>query len=218
LLALATLPALIAPVGAQQLSDRAKQIGGKFMCMCSCSQVLTQCNHVGCSTSTAMLKEINQSLTNGGTEETITQAFLQEFGTKVYAEPPKTGFSLVAWALPTIYLVIGTALVIFVISRWRKRNALEPASTTSAGSHIASDLAPHRTKLDQLLERRDTIYDNLRDLRFEYRSGKYSEGDFEAMKVALEQEAALVLAEIDQVTESQVRRPRGVHPADRSAQ
>src|SRR3977135_80168 len=77
----------------------------------------------------------------------------------------------------------------------------------------ASDLAPHRTKLDQLLERRDTIYDNLRDLRFEYRSGKYSEGDFEAMKTALENEAALVLAEIDQVTESQVKRPRGTRPA-----
>jgi hypothetical protein len=84
----------------------------------------------------------------------------------------------------------------------------------------ASDLAPHRTKLDQLLERRDTIYDNLRDLRFEYRSGKYSEGDFEAMKTSLENEAALVLAEIDQVTESQVRRPRWTRPApaDRSAQ
>jgi hypothetical protein len=84
----------------------------------------------------------------------------------------------------------------------------------------ASDLAPHRTRLDQLLERRDTIYDNLRDLRFEYRSGKYSEGDFEAMKNSLENEAALVLAEIDQVTESQVRRPRGTRPAaaDRSAQ
>ena len=81
----------------------------------------------------------------------------------------------------------------------------------------ASDLAPHRTKLDQLLERRDTIYDNLRDLRFEYRSGKYSDGDFEAMKAALENEAAQVLAEIDQVTEAQVRRPRGPHPADRSA-
>src|SRR6202049_3485389 len=77
----------------------------------------------------------------------------------------------------------------------------------------ASDLAPHRTKLDQLLERRDTIYDNLRDLRFEFRSGKYAESDFEAMKTALENEAALVLAEIDQVTESQVRRPRGPRPA-----
>jgi hypothetical protein len=84
----------------------------------------------------------------------------------------------------------------------------------------ASDLAPHRSKLDQLLERRDTIYDNLRDLRFEYRSGKYSEGDFEAMKNSLENEAALALAEIDQVTESQTRRPRGVRQAsaDRGAQ
>ena len=71
-----------------------------------------------------------------------------------------------------------------------------------------SDLAPHRTKLDQLMERRDTIYDNLRDLRFEFRSGKYSEGDYEAMKTSLENEAAMVLAEIEQVTESQVRRPR----------
>ncbi|HEV2101757.1 MAG TPA: hypothetical protein VGR58_03170 [Candidatus Acidoferrum sp.] len=78
----------------------------------------------------------------------------------------------------------------------------------------ASDLAPHRTKLDQLLERRDTIYDNLRDLKFEYRAGKYSEGDYETMKVTLENEAALVLAEIEQVTDSQIRRPR---PAARPA-
>jgi hypothetical protein len=84
----------------------------------------------------------------------------------------------------------------------------------------ASDLAPHRSRLDQLLERRDTIYDNLRDLKFEYRSGKYSEGDFEAMKNGLENEAALVLAEIDQVTETQVLRPRGVRPVstERSGQ
>ena len=78
----------------------------------------------------------------------------------------------------------------------------------------ASDLAPHRSKLDQLMERRDTIYDNLRDLRFEFRSGKYSEGDFDAMKTSLENEAALVLTEIDQVTESQVRRARGVRPVE----
>jgi hypothetical protein len=77
----------------------------------------------------------------------------------------------------------------------------------------ASDLAPHRTKLDQLLERRDTIYDNLRDLKFEFRAGKYSEGDYELMKTALENEAALVLTQVDEVTEAQVRRPRGVRPA-----
>jgi len=79
---------------------------------------------------------------------------------------------------------------------------------------VAFYFAPHRSKLDQLMERRDTIYDNLRDLRFEFRSGKYSEGDFNAMKNSLENEAALVLTEIDLVTESQVRRARGVRPAE----
>ena len=84
----------------------------------------------------------------------------------------------------------------------------------------ASDLAPHRTKLDQLFERRDTIYENLRDLKFEYRAGKYSEGDYELMKTGLENEAALVLTEIEQVTDFDVRRPRAVRPAaaERSGQ
>ena len=69
--------------------------------------------------------------------------------------------------------------------------------------HIdSSDYAPHRTKLDQLLERRDAIYDNLRDLRFEYRAGKYSENDFEEIKQTLEVEAARVLADMDLLTGS----------------
>jgi len=140
LLALATLPLLTPPLGAQQLSDRAKQIGHKFMCMCGCNQVLTECNHVGCSTSAAMLKELNQALANGGTEESITQAFLQEFGTKVYAEPPKSGFSMVAWTLPTIYLVLGTILVIFVISRWRKRPAAEATGNVSPTANVSPEL------------------------------------------------------------------------------
>jgi len=101
------------------------------------------------------------------------------------------------WAVLGACLALAAATIIFIFY-------IQPD---------ASDLAPHRTKLDQLMERRDSIYDNLRDLRFEFRSGKYSEGDFEAMKVSLENEAALALAEIDQVTESQIRRPRGPRPA-----
>lgn len=64
----------------------------------------------------------------------------------------------------------------------------------------ASDSAPHRSRLDQLLERRDAIYENLRDLRFEHRAGKFSEKDYEEMKRALEIEAARVLAHMDQLT------------------
>ncbi len=128
----AIAPLLIAPIGAQQLSDRAKQIGGKFMCTCGCSQVLTECNHVGCSVSASMLKELNQSLSRGVSEDAITQMFVQEFGTKVYAEPPKSGFSAVAWVLPSVYLFVGTGVVVFVIFRWRKRSMQQGAPAGGA--------------------------------------------------------------------------------------
>lgn len=64
----------------------------------------------------------------------------------------------------------------------------------------ASDSSPLRSRLDQLFERRDTIYENLRDLRFEYRTGKFSEQDFEQMKHSLEAEAVQVLAAIETIT------------------
>lgn len=65
-----------------------------------------------------------------------------------------------------------------------------------------ADLAPQRSRLDQLLERREAIYENLRDLRFEYRAGKFSQEDFERTREALEREAAAVLAEIERLTAS----------------
>jgi hypothetical protein len=74
----------------------------------------------------------------------------------------------------------------------------------------AADSAPHRTHLDQLLERRDVIYDNLRDVKFEHRAGKYSEQDYEETKRLLEDEAAAVLAEIETVTDGQARPPHRV--------
>ena len=134
------------PLQAQQ-SDRAKQIGGKFMCMCGCNQVLTQCNHVGCTVSTSMLKELDQAVLRGDSETTITQAFVQEFGTKVYAEPPKSGFSLVAWMLPSIYLLLGTALVVFVIWRWHARGVAPATSSRTTPAFSAEDLERARRRV-----------------------------------------------------------------------
>ena len=132
-------PLFIYPLAAQQQADRAHQIGNKFMCMCNCNQGLTQCNHVGCTTSTAMLKQIDDHLARGDSEDVITQAFVQEFGTKVYAEPPRSGFSLVAWTMPAVYLALGFVLVLFVIKRWRNRAEAMPAPLPRCGG-VRDDL------------------------------------------------------------------------------
>ena len=54
-----------------------------------------------------------------------------------------------------------------------------------------------KTRLEYLRERKDVLYDNLRDLNFEYRAGKYVQEDYAVQQAALENEAAVVLAEID---------------------
>lgn len=54
-----------------------------------------------------------------------------------------------------------------------------------------------KTRLEYLLERKDQLYENLRDLNFEYRAGKYPEEDFVAQRNLLEGEAAQLLAEIE---------------------
>lgn len=51
-----------------------------------------------------------------------------------------------------------------------------------------------------LEERRAAIYENLRDLQFEYRVGKLSDTDYQAVKNNLQRELAGVLAEIDRIT------------------
>src|SRR5207248_5375260 len=61
-----------------QSSDRAKQLGGKLICMCNCNQILTACNHVGCTMSSAMLKEMDQRVASNESDDLLLQSFVQE--------------------------------------------------------------------------------------------------------------------------------------------
>jgi hypothetical protein len=64
------------------------------------------------------------------------------------------------------------------------------------------DASPRKSQLTFLTERKDVVYENLRDLNFEHSAGKYPEADYVAMRASLEQEAASLLAEIDKLEQS----------------
>jgi hypothetical protein len=63
-------------------------------------------------------------------------------------------------------------------------------------------LGPEKTRLTYLRERKDVIYENLRDLNFEFKAGKFPDADYQSMKASLEDEAAGVLAEISRLSEA----------------
>jgi hypothetical protein len=65
---------------------------------------------------------------------------------------------------------------------------------------------PEKSRAGYLRERKEVIYENLRDLNFEYKAGKLSDADYGSLKSSLEEEAASVLAEISRL-ESAVSAP-----------
>src|SRR6267142_2440715 len=57
---------------------------------------------------------------------------------------------------------------------------------------VAAPVSP----FEHLDDRKAQIYENLRDLQFEYRVGKLSDEDYQQTKLVLQKELAVVLAEI----------------------
>ena len=111
-----------------QQTDRAKALGKRLMCMCGCNQVLTSCNHVGCTMSAAMLKQLDQVVARNEPDDLTLQSFVQEYGERVLAEPPAKGFNRIAWFIPGAAFGLGFVIVLVVISHWRRRVAAVPAA------------------------------------------------------------------------------------------
>lgn len=69
-------------------------------------------------------------------------------------------------------------------------------------------LGPVKTRAAYLRERKDVVYENLRDLNFEYKAGKVPDADYQSLKTSLQDEAATLLAEIASLESAPVPTPR----------
>jgi hypothetical protein len=69
-------------------------------------------------------------------------------------------------------------------------------------------LGPEKTRAAYLRERKDAVYENLRDLHFEYKAGKLPDADYQSLKVSLQDEAATLLAEIARLEKNPPPTPR----------
>src|SRR5579859_4862233 len=68
-------------------------------------------------------------------------------------------------------------------------------------------LGPEKTRASYLRERKDAVYENLRDLNFEFKAGKMPDVDYQSLKASLQDEAATLLAEIARL-EAKATSPR----------
>ena len=69
-------------------------------------------------------------------------------------------------------------------------------------------LGPEKTRASYLRERKDAVYENLRDLNFEYKAGKVPDIDYQSLKASLQDEAATLMAEIARLEATAAATPR----------
>jgi hypothetical protein len=69
-------------------------------------------------------------------------------------------------------------------------------------------LGQKKTRASYLRERKDAVYENLRDLNFEFKAGKMPDADYQSLKASLQDEAATLLAEIARLDAKAASAPR----------
>ena len=149
-LLLALFAGVLLLMGAGDDAARIDRIGHQLMCVCSCNQVLLECNHVGCAYSSRMRDELAAAVTRGGSDNDVLQWFIQNYGTTVLSVPTNQGFNRVAWLMPYLSLIVGIGAVVLIASTWRKRPPGPPKGGGGSGS--SSDLDRFRQQAQRETE------------------------------------------------------------------
>ncbi len=146
--ALALATTLLVSAGPSD-DTRINALGHQMMCMCGCSQILAECNHVGCSYSSRMMGQVRQAVLRGDSDDAIKKMMVDEYGTVVLAAPTTKGFDIVAWITPFVIFVLALGAVVAVVRAWKNRKPPTPPSPPALPEEIDSyrELARKETEL-----------------------------------------------------------------------
>ena len=139
--------ALFTFLGVGDEDARFRDLGHHLMCVCSCGQILLECNHVGCMYSDRMRTELAAALERGDNDDLTLQSFVQKYGTTVVAAPSTKGFGRVAWIMPFVALLAGLATVVLVVRAWRNRPT--PALADGIQPARGAELERYREQADK---------------------------------------------------------------------
>jgi cytochrome c-type biogenesis protein CcmH/NrfF len=127
-------------------SSRFNRIGHEMICVCGCTQVLLECNHVGCPDSDRMIGELRQQMTAGGSDTAILNWFAAKYGPTVLAAPIRGGFDNVAWIAPMAVFFLATVGTGFLIRVWKLRSGARVPVRVGGGIDIEGDAMRERIR------------------------------------------------------------------------
>lgn len=137
-----------------------RRVSNRLLCQCGCSYMVLSCNHLDCSSATYIRRTIQTSLAAGKSEDAIVAGFVEQYGPRILPEPPKKGFAWSAWIMPFVFLLLGVAVVSYVLWIWKSKYQTAEAGASAASTPnptAPADSTPalvekYRAQIDRELE------------------------------------------------------------------
>ncbi|MGH7832501.1 MAG: cytochrome c-type biogenesis protein CcmH [Candidatus Binatia bacterium] len=165
---------------------------------------------------------IHEELRKGKTPAEIKSYFVSKYGDWVLLAPPARGFSLLLWVLPYVALALGLILVFIALRRWSRKSKPAPQPVDPALlERVRRDFADRpaievdlesAAPRSSLLREQAGLYQNLQELDFDYQAGKLSEVDYRDLRQRYEEQAAIVLGQIDTVPPEKIKKEPAKKP------
>ena len=141
---------LLAITWAPVFADDAADLINELMCPSDCVETLAICQMPEAAQMRTFVKD---KVAAGWSKDKIVDNLVSQYGERILAAPPKTGFNLTAWITPFAAILAGGGLVAALLAAWvrqrRVNDAYVKAKVMEPGS---DDLDAYRSRLAAELE------------------------------------------------------------------
>ena len=189
------------PAASPDLEEQTRSIAAELRCVV--------CQNLSVADSPSEMAQqmravVREQLQAGKTPEQVKEFFVSKYGEWVLLKPKTTGFSALLWILPYVVLVLGVITALWFIRGWaraKKFHALGVDSNEAARSELLKEDFARPDLEDSspraaLLRERARLQDEIRELEFDFQSGKLSDSDRIEIKQEIEAKAAAVMEQL----------------------
>ena len=140
------------PVNAADNDAAIQAIEKQLHCTCGCNLDVYTCRTTDftCTVSPAMHQHVVGLAERGMTEQQIIDQFVREHGVAILMAPPKRGFNLAGYFVPSVLIVAAGVVLTLVLRRWARTAAPERVPARPAPAGTSEELERLRGELDRL--------------------------------------------------------------------
>src|SRR5881628_1672397 len=140
------------PVIARDNDAAIQVIEKQIHCTCGCNLDVYTCRTTDftCTVSAAMHREVLALAAQGKTGPEIIDAFVREHGVAILMAPPKRGFNLAGYFVPSLLILVAGAVLALVLRRWSRVAVVAPETPVPGVAASPEELERLRRELDRL--------------------------------------------------------------------